>query len=253
MGGARFGPWESARLGNMTRYASQFVGRDVIGMAGRQQRSHWTVRLTRAFLRLAVPVAASVVTLAAAWELRLSPITALDGLLASNRPDLFPSTWLSAGHFMVPIVFLLTNLVNRRYGQDYAIAHVLASWALAALVAVAAINKVDPRLPVAGNLPELRVAIAFVTAFVVAQSFGAFVFDRTRGVIWWNAPLYAALASTFLSMFIFYPAAYFGTDPIWINHMAVDVGVKAAMSFVLLVPYFILRPVIRPMPGFGGF
>ena len=237
----------------MTRYASQFVARDVIGMAGRQQRSHWFVRVTRAVLRLAAPVAASVVTLAAAWELRLNPITTLDSLLAPDRPDLFPSTWLTAGHFMVPVIFLLTNLVNRRYGQDYAIAHVLASWALAALVAIAAINKVDPRLPVAGSLPELRVSVAFLAAFVLAQSFGAFIFDRTRGVVWWHAPLYAALGSSFISMFIFYPAAYFGTNPIWINHMAVDVGVKAAMSFVLLVPYLILRPVIRPMPGFGGF
>jgi hypothetical protein len=237
----------------MTKYASQFVARDVIGMAGRQQRTHWAVRIGRAILRLAVPVLASVVTLAAAWDLRTSPITALDDLIAAGRPDLYPSTWLTAGHFMVPVIFLLTNLVNRRYGQDYGIAHVLASWALAAVVAIAAINKVDPRLPVTGALPELRVVIAFVAAFVVAQSFGALVFDRTRGVVWWHAPLYAALASSFLSMFIFYPAAYFGTDPIWINHMALDVGVKAAMSFVLLVPYFILRPIIRPMPGFGGF
>jgi len=237
----------------MTRYASQFVARDVIGMAGRLQRTHWTVRVGRALLRLAVPVAASVVTLAAAWELRLTPVTTLDGLLAASRPDLFPSTWLSAGHFMVPVVFLLTNLVNRRYGQDYAIAHVLASWALASLVAVAAINKVDPRLPVVGAVPELRTAIAFLAAFVLAQSFGAFIFDRTRGVVWWHAPLYAALASSFVSTFIFYPAAYFNADPIWLNHMAVDVGVKAAMSFVLLMPYLILRPVIRPMPGFGGF
>ena len=238
----------------MTKYASQFVARDVVGMGMmRQQRTHWGVRLGRAFLRLAVPVAASVVTLAAAWELRSSPITALDGLLAPDRPDLFPSTWLTAGHFLVPVIFLLTNLVNRRYGQDYAIAHVLASWAFAAVVAIAAINKLDPRLPAAGDLPDLRVVIAFVGAFVIAQSFGALVFDRTRGVVWWHAPLYAALASSFLSMFIFYPAAYFATDPVWINHMALDVGVKAAMSFVLLVPYFIMRPIIRPMPGFGGF
>ncbi|MBI1213178.1 MAG: hypothetical protein GC190_17065 [Alphaproteobacteria bacterium] len=237
----------------MTKYASQFVARDVTGMHGRQPRTHWAVRIGRAILRLAVPVAASVVTLAAAWDLRMVPIAALNDTLASGRPDLFPSLWLTAGHFMVPVIFLLTNLVNRRYGQDYAIAHVLSSWALASLIAIAAINRLDPRLPAVGELPEMRTAIAFVAAFVVAQTFGAFVFDRTRGVIWWHAPLYAALASTFLSMFIFYPAAFFGTDPIWINHMAVDVGVKAAMSFVLLVPYFILRPIIRPMPGFGGF
>lgn len=238
----------------MTRYASQFVTRDVVGgLAGRHQRTHWAVRIARAILRLAVPVMASVLTLAAAWELRNTPVTALDDLLAAGRPDLYPSTWLSSGHFMVPVIFLLTNLVNRRYGQDYAIAHVLTSWALSAAVAIAAINKLDPRLPEANALPDLRVVASFVAAFVVAQSFGAFVFDRVRGPVWWHAPLYAALSSSFLSMFIFYPAAYFLTDPIWINHMAVDIGVKAAMSFVLLVPYFLMRPIIRPMPGFGGF
>ena len=243
----------SADLNEMSRYANQFVARDVVGVHARAPRQHWAVRIGRAVLRLAVPVIASVVTLAAAWELRASPIVALNDVLAPGRPDLYPSLWLSAGHFMVPVIFLLTNLVNRRYGQDYAIAHVLASWALAAVLAIASINRLDPRLPAVSDLPEMRTAIAFVAAFVVAQSFGALVFDRTRGVIWWHAPLYAALASSFLSMFIFYPAAYFATDPIWINHMAVDVGVKAAMSFVLLVPYFILRPIIRPMPGFGGF
>lgn len=237
----------------MTKYASQFVARDVVGVHARQPRTHWAVRIGRAVLRLAVPVAASVVTLAAAWDLRSSPITALDDVLTQGRPDLYPSLWLTAGHFMVPVIFLLTNLVNRRYGQDYAIAHVLSSWALAAVLAVAAINRVDPRLPDVGALPDMRTVGAFLAAFVIAQTFGAFVFDRTRGIVWWHAPLYAALASSFLSMFIFYPAAYFGTDPVWINHMAVDVGVKAAMSFVLLAPYFIMRPIIRPMPGFGGF
>jgi uncharacterized PurR-regulated membrane protein YhhQ (DUF165 family) len=237
----------------MTKYASQFVAREIVGMGARHQRTHWSVRIGRAILRLAVPVAASVLTLAAAWQLRASPVTALDEILAPGRADLYPSLWLTAGHFMVPVIFLLTNLVNRRYGTDYAIAHVLASWALAAVVAIAAINRIVPHLPLPGDLPDMRTVIAFLAAFVVAQSFGAFVFDRTRGPVWWHAPLYAALASSFLSMFIFYPAAYFGTDPVWINHMAADVGVKAAMSFVLLVPYFILRPIIRPMPGFGGF
>ena len=253
IGGASVGAASPRHFGIMTKYASQFVARDVVGMGARHERVHWSVRISRAVLRLAVPVAAAVVTLAAAWELRLSPVTALDGLLSPDRPDLFPSTWLSAGHVMVPVIFLLTNLVNRRYGQDYAVAHVLASWAMASAVGVAAIYKLDPHLPATGALPELRIVVSFVGAFVVAQSFGAFVFDRTRGVVWWHAPLYAALASTFISMFVFYPAAYFGGDLIWLNHLAVDVGVKAAMSFVLLVPYFILRPVIRPMPGFGGF
>jgi hypothetical protein len=54
-------------------------------------------------------------------------------------------------------------------------------------------------------------------------------------------------------MFIFYPLAYAGTDEMWLNRMAVDAGVKAAVSFALLVPYFALRPLVRPLAGYGGF
>lgn len=227
---------------------------DVYAASGRQQRAHWFVRVVRAFFRLLVPVAAFVVTLDAAWELRMSAITALDGVFAPiGRPDLYPSTWLTWGHAMVPVIFLLTNLVNRRYGQDYAIAHILASWAVTAIIAMAVIYRVDPRLPVADTLPDLRIAGAFAATCIVGQLFGAFVFDRTRGVVWWHAPLYSALVSTFISVGLFYPAAYVGGDPIWINHMALDAGVKATMSFLLLIPYFILRPIIRPLPGFGGY
>jgi hypothetical protein len=35
--------------------------------------------------------------------------------------------------------------------------------------------------------------------------------------------------------------------------MSIDAGVKAAMSFALLIPYFALRPIVRPSGGLGGF
>jgi len=35
---------------------------------------------------------------------------------------------------------------------------------------------------------------------ILGQLAGSFVFDRTRGVIWWQAPLYSALASSFVAI-----------------------------------------------------
>jgi len=35
--------------------------------------------------------------------------------------------------------------------------------------------------------------------------------------------------------------------------MAIDIALKALMSFALLVPYVLLRPVIRPSEGLGGY
>ena len=79
------------------------------------------------------------------------------------------------------------------------------------------------------------------------------MFEHTRGVEWWNAPAYAALTATLVSMPLFYAMAYAGEDWIWLNRMSIDVALKALMAFVLLVPYFVLRPLVRPRAGMGGY
>lgn len=236
--------------GQASRLAAQ--GGTIVSHA--PPRVHWTVSLVRDIAVLSGPAAAVAVTLAIAWELREVPLTVFDGVLSPpGVPDLYPSAWLTVGHAIVPVIFLIANLVNRRYGDNYTIAHILSSWALVAVVMIAAILQFDARLPLAGEVPSLRVAAAFFGALVLGQLAGAFVFDRTRGVVWWQAPFYGALTSSFAATFIFYPFAYIGGDWIWLNHMSVDAGVKALMSFALLVPYYALRPIVRPSGGLGGF
>jgi uncharacterized PurR-regulated membrane protein YhhQ (DUF165 family) len=229
-------------LANISRLAAQ--GGTIVSHA--PSRAHWVVRLVRDVVLFSGPAAAAVLTLALAWELRTVPLTVFDGILSPPRvPELYPSNWLSVGHAIVPVVFLIANLVNRRLGDDYTIAHVLVSWAL---VAVAAAVLIAP-----SEAPSVRVAVAFLGAMVLGQLAGTFVFDRTRGVVWWKAPLYGALTSSFVAMFIFYPLAYLGGDWIWLNRMSVDAGTKAAMSFLMLAPYYLLRPIVRPGGGLGGF
>jgi len=218
------------------------------------ERAHWLARIARATASLTLPVFLSVLTLMVAWELRATPLTSLDGVFApSDAPELRPSAWLGVGHAIVPVLFLLSNLVNRRYGEDYAIAFVLASWAFAALTTLAIIYRIDPSLAAPPVVPTLRVAASFFGAMVIAQLLGVFVFDRTRGVDWWKAPLYSALTSAFVATFLFYPFAFAGDEWTWLNHMSIDAGVKAAMSFALLLPYLALRSIVRPLGGFGGF
>ena len=217
-------------------------------------RAHWAARILLAMTSLAAPVMLFLLTIAFAWDLRGVPLTLLDGVLSPpGRPDLYPSTWLSVGHAVLPLVFLLANLVNRRYGEDFAIAFVLAAWAAAALAAIGMMYRYLPDILVPREAPSLRVAASFFACLVVGQVLGVFVFDRTRGVVWWKAPLYSALASAFAASFLFYPIAFAGGDAAWLNHMSIDAGVKAAMSFALLLPYLALRPLVRPLGGFGGF
>lgn len=212
------------------------------------------IRMLRDLVLLLVPAVAVTLTLFIAWQLRLSPLTLFDGILSPpGRPELYPSNWLTVGHAVVPVVFLIANLVNRRYGEDYALAHVLVSWTLAVLMALAVILQLNPHLPPAGELPPLRVTIAFAAAMTIGQLASVYVFELTRGVVWWKAPLYSALTNTFIAMFLFYPAAFAGTDPFWPNRMAIDAGTKAFMSFALLLPYLALRPIVRPQAGLGGY
>lgn len=227
---------------NVSRLAAQ--GGTIVSHA--PTRAHPLVRLARDIALLSAPVAMAALTLVLAWQFRLTPLTVFDGVLSPRGiPELYPSTWLTVGHAIVPVVFLIANLVNRRLGDDYTIAHVLMSWALVAVGAAVLIAPADA--------PSVRVAIAFLGTMVLGQLAGTFVFDRTRGVVWWKAPLYGALTSSFVAMFLFYPLAYLGGDWIWLNRMSVDAGTKAAMSFLLLVPYYVLRPIVRPGGGLGGF
>jgi uncharacterized PurR-regulated membrane protein YhhQ (DUF165 family) len=212
------------------------------------------LRMARDFALLIVPAIAVAMTLLIAWEMRGTPFTLFDGILSPpRRPELYPSNWLNAGHAIVPVVFLIANLVNRRYGEEFALGHVFVSWSLTVAAALAVVLEASPYLPPPGNVPGLRVMGAFVGAMAIGQLAGVYVFDRTRGVVWWKAPLYSALTSSFVAMFLFYPFAYAGSEPNWLNHMAVDAGTKAFMSFALLIPYMALRPLVRPHAGLGGY
>jgi queuosine precursor transporter len=198
-------------------------------------------------LRLLLPVIAYVVTLAAAWAWRAMPATWFDGLAAGVTP----SQWLTQGHVLVAAAFFLNNLVSRRYGMDLAVWHVLASWVVLGLVVLAGLAGVDPRLP-AIDLPPAIEAVAFAGGLIVAHIVAAFVFDRTRGVHWWTAPFYSALIGGLVFVGIFYGVVQPGGAD-WTVRALIDAGVKAAMAVAMLIPYFLLRPVVRPMPGFGGF
>lgn len=237
-------------IGQSSRLAVE--GGEIVSHA--PSRAHWLTRALTATAKMTPPVIATILTLALAWQMRATPLIWFDGILSPpGQPEFYPSHWLTVGHAIVPVAYFVNILVNRRYGEHFAIAHVLASWACTVLLALAMIAHIVPSLPIGGDLPSARTIAAFLAAMMLGQLLGVFVFDRTRGVEWWRAPVYGALASSFAYVFIFYPAAYAGGDWIWLNHLSVDAGVKAAMSFLLLLPYLILRPVVRPLGGLGGY
>jgi uncharacterized PurR-regulated membrane protein YhhQ (DUF165 family) len=101
-------------------------------------------------------------------------------------------------------------------------------------------------------LPAPVVAAAFAGGLILGHVVAAFVFDRTRGIHWWTAPLWASVIGGLIFVAVYFGLAQPGGAE-WLGRAGVAAAVMTVMAVLLLVPYFVLRPVIRPLPGFGGF
>ena len=167
--------------------------------------------------------------------------------LVSDQPS-----WLRWSHVLLPATFLVVQLTNRRYGPDYAFAQIVASLALCGIVAALTPDFIGYLLPVAA-VPNAREVVAFSGAFVAAGYLSNMAFDGARGSRWWTAPLAASYVSSLGFALLYYPLAYAGTGANWYAHMSTHAGILIAVSLVGLFPYWLLRPVIRPLPGFGGY
>ena len=201
-----------------------------------------------AVARLVLPVIALLTAFAAAYLYSDTPVMFLDEYFAGSVAAL-PSTWLTWGHMLLPASFLAVHLANRRYGPNYAMAQVVVAASLVAALGVAEAANSDSVIPA---LP-MRETIAFGAAFFVALLTAAVVFDRTRGMNWWTAPLFGSLLASLAYVGIFYPAAFAGSGAPFVDYATTHLAVMAAMALLLLIPYWIFRPLVPPLPGFGGY
>jgi uncharacterized PurR-regulated membrane protein YhhQ (DUF165 family) len=160
--------------------------------------------------------------------------------------------WLTVGHLLLPVAFLAVHLTNRRYGPAYAFAQVVLALAAVGALALFGGDFVHGRLPVSVAF-GLREIAAFAGAFLVASFLSIIAFDGARGPRWWSAPLLGSIIAALVYAPTFYLAAYLGTGEPWLNHMAVYAGLLLAGAVLSLVPFWLLRGVVQPLPGFGGY
>jgi len=208
----------------------------------------WTI--ARALMRLVVPVLALLAVYVAAYVLLDEYVTAFD-VFPAEKWFLNPGYWLTVGHLVLPLAWLVSSLTNRRFGEGYALAQLIVTWTIIGLFAYGAYQMMEGGLPTS-PLPTRRVSLAFVFAIILGQIVGIYVFDRTRGRTWWGAPLFSALWGQTVFVLLFYTLAYIGMSDPWPNFMLMDLAIKVATSFLILIPYAALRGFIRPMPGYGG-
>ena len=201
--------------------------------------------------RLVLPVLALLVVMFLADGTSDQTVAWFDAYFRVDQDHLKPGYWMTLGHLLIPLMFWVINLTNRRYGASYATAQVMIVWAiLGGFVYWFFVRSPEP-MSVQG-LPPVRTCTAFVVAMVLSQFMAISVFDWTRGNPWWRAPIYGALYGAATFCLVFYAGAYWKTGLPWVNQMVTHFGFMALISFLLMAPYYLLRPMIKPLPGYGG-
>jgi uncharacterized PurR-regulated membrane protein YhhQ (DUF165 family) len=193
--------------------------------------------------RLILPVVTLLLAFAAVYLYLDTPATMLVGAQDGK--------WLTIGHLLLPFSFLTVHLTNRRYGPSYAFAQVVLAQALGTAFALYAVPGLKAIVPF-NFIPEMRVALAFGGAFLGASFISIIVFDGSRGPRWWIAPLLGMASAVTLFCLIYYPAAYAGVAPFG-HQMLLHMEMMAAIAVLMIVPYWLMRPVVRPLPGFNGY
>ena len=148
-------------------------------------------------------------------------------VLASNILVQFAiNDWLTWGAFTYPVAYLVSDLVNRRFGPGRARR---VAW-VGSAVAVA----------VSLLLAPARIAAASGLAFIASQLLDIRVFDRLRRGLWWRAPLVATVIAAVLDSIVFWGIAFAGTDGPWLTWALGDLGVKLGVGVLMLLPFRLL-------------
>ena len=160
--------------------------------------------------------------------------------------------WLTVSHLLLPAAFFTIQMTNRRYGPTYAFAQVLITLAIGGALVLFAADFLRTLVP-AQAVPGTRQVVMFGVSFFTAGFLSIVAFDGARGPRWWSAPLVGSLVAGLVYALMFYPGALAGTDAMWASHMGVHAAVLVGTSLVSLLPYWLLRGTIQPLPGFGGY
>ena len=204
-------------------------------------------RPIRISTRLLLPVTLLIVLLGSAYLFT----DAL--LLLPNAPHVVQNAMLAISDLILPIAWTALHLTNRRYGAPYAFGQLVAG--LGIIIAVALINPGDIDNWI-NTTPALswRAMTAFGVSFLFANVIAITFFDAWRGPRWWTAPMAASFSASLVFSVVYYPAAFAGgQDVVWADAALVHFVVFFAESLLLLIPYSLLRPAMRPLHGMNGY
>jgi hypothetical protein len=198
-----------------------------------------------AICRLILPVTLLLTLLGAAY-LYSDAYLPLDGVATARNP------MLAVSDLILPMAWFAIHLTNRRYGAGYAFAQLVAALAIGAGIVLFNPGDVDHWIDVSPML-TMRAVIAFGGAFLLANIIAIVFFDGARGPRWWTAPLTASFTAALVFSAVYYPAAFAGVNIPWTDSALTHFMMFASESILLLMPYFLLRKAMRPLPGLNGY
>lgn len=140
---------------------------------------------------------------------------------------------LTYGAFSYPIAFLITDLSNRKYGKDAAKKIVYLGFILGFFLTLYFSTNYE-------DLISIRIAIGSGVAFLVAQLFDVYIFDKLREKIWFIAPLISSFIASSIDTFLFFSISFYGTGINWITLSFGDLFVKILVALFMLIPFRLL-------------
>lgn len=219
------------------------VGREFSGRYARQSQDESIFRrighALGALLRLVVPV------------LLLATLGGASFAYAGMPAPVLTQPWMNLGLLMLPVTFLAVHLTSRRYGAGYAFAQIFLTYA--AGIALAVFGQQYVTMALGEQHAATREIASFGAGLFVAHVVAIFLFDRLRGPQWWQAPLFASLIGGVVLCGVAFPATYFGTDVDWVSRMLDYMAVTSVAAVLLVIPYWMLRGLVPPRPGYGGY
>ena len=145
----------------------------------------------------------------------------------SNVLVLYPiNDWLTYGAFVYPASFLVSDLCNRRLGVSAARRVVLAGFVVA--------------LVLSALLATPRIAVASLSAYLLAQLLDVQLFNALRRLSWWRPPLISSTVASTLDTALFFGIAFAGTGLPWVTWAVGDYAVKLLMAVLMLIPFRVL-------------
>ena len=166
--------------------------------------------------------------------------------------------WLTWGAFTYPLAFLVTDVMNRVYGQTAARRVVLVGFVVGLICSLIGTQIVGEF----GPMVTIRIAIGSGLAFLIAQLLDVAIFSALRDGKWWRAPLASTLIGSTVDTILFFSIAFSGalsflspsTDvswaaetlpllgsgpvaPLWVSLAVADWAVKLSLALIALVPF----------------